>query len=121
MKRILVLAIVLTFAFAAFAADVSGTWQGTFKTREGGAFETVLTVKQAGEKLTGSWQQGNRDPRDIENGKVAGDTVTFTLSYQSDAGARHINYTGKVAGKEMKVTISAEGNPRTQEMTLTKQ
>ena len=118
-KTLAVLAVSL-LSVAAFAADVSGTWTGIFKTREGGAFETTLTLKADGNNLTGTFQQGSGDEIQIENGKVSGDQVTFTLTGGTGDKVRKINCTGKVEGNSMKLTSQLEGTTRSQEMTLTK-
>jgi hypothetical protein len=114
------MAIVAMVSLAAMAADVSGTWTGIFHTREGGAFETNLVLKGSGDALTGTLQQGNSDELQIENGKLSGDQVTFTLTRGSGDKAHKINYTGKVDGNTMKLTVQPEGSTRTQEITLTK-
>lgn len=121
-KKALLLAMVSLFSLAAMAADLSGTWTGTFHTREGGAFETNLTLKQSGNAVSGEWQQGSNDPIAIENGKVNGDTVTWTITRGTGEKQRHINYTGKVNGNNMHVTQTVEGAPagRSQELDLTK-
>ena len=111
---------VFSMALAAFAADVSGTWTGVFKTREGGAFETTLNLKADGDKLTGTFQQGSSDEIQIENGKTSGDQVSFTLTRGTGERTRKVNYNGKVEGNSMKLSVSVEGAQRTQEITLTK-
>jgi hypothetical protein len=119
-KAFALITIFALFSLAAMAADVSGTWTGIFHTREGGAFETNLVLKASGDSLTGTLQQGNSDEIQIENGKVSGDQVTFTLTRGSGDKTRKINYTGKVDGNNMKLTVQPEGATRTQEIDLTK-
>lgn len=112
--------VVSLFSLAALAADVSGTWTGIFKTREGGAFETTLTLKADGNNMTGTFQQGSGDEIQIENGKVSDDQVTFTLTRGAGDKVRKANCTGKIEGTSMKLTMQLEGATRSQEMTLTK-
>ena len=119
-KALAVMAIIATFSLVGLAADVSGTWTGIFHTREGGAFETNLVLKASGDSLTGTFQQGNSDEIQIENGKVSGDQVTFTLTRGSGDKTRKINYSGKVDGNNMKLTVQPEGSTRTQQIDLTK-
>jgi hypothetical protein len=113
-------AIFMMFSLAALAADVSGTWTGIFHSREGGAFETNLVLKASGDAFTGTLQQGNSDEIQIDNGKISGDQVSFTLTRGSGDKAHKINYTGKIDGSTMKLTVQPEGSTRTQEVTLTK-
>lgn len=119
-KRFLIVLLVSVFALAALAADVSGAWTGIFRTREGGAFETNLVLKADGNNLTGTFQQGNSDEMQIENGKINGDQISFTLTRGTGDNAHQISYTGKVAGNTMKLTMQVAGATRTQEITLTR-
>ena len=96
-----------------------GDWTGPFHTREGGAFETNLTLKQSGNTVTGQWQQGSNDTIDIQDGKVNGDTVTWSITLGTGEKQRKMN-TAKVNGNNMHVTIQLEGAQRSQEMDLTK-
>lgn len=119
-KKSLSLIFISLCSLAMLAADVSGTWTGIFHTREGGAFETNLVLKVDGNNLTGTLQQGNSDEMQIENGKINGDQVTFTLTRGTGEKTRKINYTGKVNGNNMHLTVQAEGATRTQEIDLSK-
>ena len=119
-KKSLILMLVSLLSLAAMAADLSGNWTGTFHTREGGAFETNLTLKQSGDTVTGQFQSGNNDPIDIENGKVNGDTVTWIITRGTGDKTRKINYTGKVEGNTMHLTFQAEGATRSNQIDLTK-
>lgn len=121
MKSLGVAAIVILFSLAALAADANGTWSGTFHTREGGAFEVTLTLKASGNNLTGSYGQGSQEDVDIENGKLSGDTVTFTITRHPGERTVKINYTGKIEGDTMKLNAQVEGAPRPlPETTLTR-
>lgn len=119
-KALVLTGLIAMFSLAALAADLSGTWTGIFHTREGGAFETNLVLKASGDALTGTFQQGNNDEIQIENGKVNGDQVTFSITRGSGDKTRKINFTGKVDGTNMKLTVQPEGATRTQEIDLTK-
>lgn len=119
-KALTLMALFTMFSLSALAADVSGTWTGIFHTREGGAFETNLVLKASGDALSGTFQQGNSDDIQIENGKISGDQVTFTVTRGSGDKTRKVNFTGKVDGSTMKLTVQPEGSTRTQEITLTK-
>lgn len=115
------LALVATAALA-YAADVNGAWSGELHTREGGAFQVTLTLKAQGDKVTGTYGQGSAEDVNIENGKLAGDTLTFSITRQGrDNQSLKFNYTGKVEGNTMKLTSQREGAQRPgPEVTLTK-
>lgn len=85
-------------AFAAFGADVTGTWKGALETQQG-TLEIEYQFKAEDGKLTGtaSSQMGSIS---ITNGKVEGDTITFTIS----TGEYDVVHKGVVTGDEMKLT-----------------
>jgi len=98
----------LTFALAAvtmLAADVNGKWTATVQGRNGNSREVTYNLKADGSKLTGttSTPQGERE---IENGKIDGDTVSWSQTMNFGGESRTLNYTGKVAGDEIKVTMT---------------
>jgi hypothetical protein len=83
MKRslsLLVLALVLLAAVAAFAADVTGNWTGTIS-GPNGDFTIDMTFKQDGTKLTGTVKGPQGDPSEISEGKVDGDKISFNTSF----------------------------------------
>lgn len=117
----LALALVSTLVLA-YAVNVDGTWSGELHTREGGAFQVTLTLKAQVDKLTGTYGQGAMEDVNIENGRLSGDTVTFSITRQVRDQQIKISYTGKVEGNTMKLTSQREGSQRPgPEVTLTKQ
>lgn len=102
--KLRVLACLALSAISVFAADVTGKWMATVPSRDGGTREVTYNFKADGEKLTGtmSTPQGERE---IENGKLDGDNVSFTMSM----GQRKMNYAGKVEGDELKMKMTMEG------------
>jgi hypothetical protein len=118
MKWLLVLMAV--FAMTASAADISGTWKASVETPNGN-FETTFTFKVDGSKLTGkvSSQMGESD---IADGKIDGDSVSFSVNRNFNGNDFKITYKGKVngSGNEIKLTIEFESADRTFEMTAKK-
>ena len=120
-KSLTIIAIVMLFSLAAFAVDANGTWTGTFHTREGGAFEVTLNLKASGNTVTGTYGQGAQEDVNIENGKLAGDTVTFTITRHPGERTIKVNYTAKIEGDTMKLNAQVEGAQRPlPETTLTR-
>ena len=117
MKRLLVLVAVL--AFTAFADDISGTWKASIETPNG-QMESTFVLKADGGKLTGSVTMGQMGDSAISEGKVDGDSVTFAVVREGPNGEFRLNYKGKVAGDEIKFTISMPARDRTFEMTAKK-
>src|SRR5919202_4357027 len=85
-KLVFVTAILLVVALGAFAADVTGKWTYEMAGRNGGpARQGTITLKQDGNKLTGTVPGMGRGgdnpppPSEIMNGKVDGDKVYFEV------------------------------------------
>lgn len=101
MKKLLSLFAALAILFSsasAFAADVTGAWTGDV----GGQFQITFNFKQDGAKLTGN-VQGPQDPITISDGKIDGDKISFTVSFNGTT----IHHTGTVTGDTIK--LSTEG------------
>jgi hypothetical protein len=124
-KLLFVTTILLVVAIAAFAADVSGKWTYEQPGRGGGPGRPVtITLKQDGDKLTGSvpgfGRGGAEAPAmEIQNGKVDGDKISFETKMEFNGNTRVSKYEGTVAGDEIKFKITREGQngPMTNEVT----
>ena len=101
------------FAFAALAADVTGTWKGSIETPNGSR-EVTMNLKADGSKLTGT-VSGRQGDVDIQDGKIDGDNISFSFV----RGDFKMEYKGKVAASEIKFDISI--GDRTIQMTAKKQ
>lgn len=82
---------------AAWATNVSGTWNMSVTTPAGSGNPTFV-LKQDGEKVSGTYQ-GAFGSADV-TGTLKGDVLT--LRYNSGNGP--ITYTGKVSGKKVEGT-----------------
>ena len=109
MKKILQFG--LLFAAAAlsvFAADPTGKWAASMPGRNGETMSTTFNLKADGDKLTGS-VVGARGETDISDGKVNGDTVTFSVVREFNANSIKMNYTGVMEGDTIHFTMTREG------------
>jgi len=89
----------------AMAADITGTWSGGMRGPDGNAdFQLTFTFKQDGTKFTGSvlGPQGEAIP--ITDGKIDGDKLTFTVSFNGMT----INHEGTINGDEIKMTTKSD-------------
>ncbi len=105
--RFLTIAAALLFsAVAAFAADISGAWTMNIDSPQG-ALEAVLTIKQDGDKITGtiSSQMGEAPV----TGTLKEDTVTFTMSMDAGGGPVTLVYTAKIADNKMDGSLDFGG------------
>jgi hypothetical protein len=96
------------FAFSALAADISGNWKATAE-GPNGALERTFTFKQEGAKVTGETVSSFTGKSTINDGKVEGDTVTFTIDAKIGDQDVKLNYKGKIAGSEIKFTSQMAG------------
>ena len=109
------------FAFTALAADISGNWKATAE-GPNGAMERTFVLKQEGAKVTGETVSTFTGKSTITDGKVDGDTVTFTIMAKLGDQEVKLNYKGKIAGNEIKFTSQmADGGNAPIEWTAKKQ
>ena len=86
--------------------DVSGIWAFTVQSAAGTGTPTV-TLKQAGEKLTGHYSSQLLGEAEL-TGTVKGQTITFTVVGEIQGMKLELRYNGTVESKDsMKGTLSA--------------
>lgn len=104
------------------AADLTGQWKAEFDTQVGKQTYTY-DLKAEGEKITGKATGDingqNRRTVDLQEGSLAGDTVTFVESFQFQGNDIRIRYTGKVAGNEIRFTRQV-GDIATEQLVATR-
>ena len=106
----------LLFAGMAQAADVSGKWVAQVPGRDGQTRETTFNLKSEGEKLTGT-VSGRQGDTAISEGKVKGDEISFDVTMTIQGKPMKADYTGKVAGDEIKFKRHREGSEQSTEFT----
>ncbi len=90
----------------ALAADISGAWSGQMAGPGGGdGFALSFTFKQEGMTLTGTVAGPQGDPIAISDGKVDGDKVSFSISFNGMT----FKHEGTISGEEIKMTMKSEG------------
>ena len=97
------LLMLMALALTASAADVAGTWTGNMETPNG-TFEMTFSFKVDGHQLTGTVTLPMGESP-ISHGKVEGDDISFSVVRNGEGNELKINYKGKVAEKEMKLTV----------------
>ena len=78
LKCLLVGVAMLALAGWASAADITGTWKGTAET-PAGKVQRTFNFKVDGSKLTGEATSDVLGNSTIQEGKINGDTITFTI------------------------------------------
>ena len=108
MKTLAIVLAVLTLSVVnpLRAADITGKWKAEFETQIG-QLKYIYELKQDGDKLTGKAfrdREGEKMETAIIEGKVSGDTVSFVEPLKIQDQDIRIEYTGKIAGDEIKFT-----------------
>ena len=126
-KLLFVSTLLLVMTVGAFAADLTGKWTYSMQGRDGTPREVTITLKQDGDKLTGSvpgmGRGGQQAPAmEVMNGKVDGDKFSFETKMEFNGQARVTKYEGTATGGElkMKVTRETQNGPQTNEVTAKK-
>lgn len=96
------------------ATDATGTWTTDMSTPDGNSFTLTFVLKQDGTKLTGTVQGPQGDPLAIDNGKVDGDKLSFTVSFNGTT----ITHDGTITGDVIKMTTKSD-NDQMPSMDLT--
>jgi hypothetical protein len=99
------------FAVAALAAGVDGQWKATRPGQNGQSQEFTFNFKCDGNKVTGTISSP-RGEIEISDGKMKGDTITFTTTMKRQDNEIKMNYKGKVSGDEISFKMSIEGMDR---------
>jgi len=98
--------LLLLLATAAWA-DVTGTWKGDVSTPDGNSFSLTYTFKQDGAKLTGTVLGPQGDPLPIDNGKVDGDKISFSVKVDMNGGTV-FSSEGTINGDEITLKTKAD-------------
>jgi hypothetical protein len=99
-------------SLAARAADFNGKWNAQVQGRMG--IQTlVFDFHVDGATLTGKITTPRGDT-DISDGKVDGDTISFTQKLSFNGNDITINYTGKADGDTIKFTRTVADRPATE-------
>ena len=118
MKTAIRIACALALLLAvAMAADISGKWAGDMPGRGGDTTPTTFTFKVDGEKLTGS-MTGPQGDIPLQEGKVAGNQISFSTTLDFGGNSIKILYKGTVSGDQIKMTREREGSGQPREFTI---
>ena len=110
-------ALVALTAFVALGADIDGKWMSEAQGKGG---PQTLTLKAAGDKLTGQLEGGRGGPVEISEGMVHGSDVMFKVTRDlGEKGKVTTDYKGTVSGSELKMTVTGGRGP--QEVMFKKQ
>ena len=113
------------FAIPSFAGDITGKWVAERempKMQGGGSgggpgggmgamgpMKFTFNLKAEGSKLTGTVQGPFGEPNEIQDGKIEGDKVTFTVKANFMGNEMTTRYEGTVSGDEISFKTTREG------------
>ncbi len=97
---------------ATAAVGIAGNWKWSFE-RDGNSLNSVMKVKQEGEKLTGTVTTNDREGT-IEEGKIKDGEVSFQVQRERDGNKFVVKYKGKLNGDNIvgKASVTIEGEER---------
>jgi hypothetical protein len=96
---------------AAGAATGTWKWQRTFNNN---TMDFVLKLKQDGEKLAGTMAVAENPETAIDDGKVAGADISFSITQEFNGNKMTRKYTGKLDGDTIKGKTEFERDGQTQ-------
>lgn len=88
------------------ATNVTGTWVGDLNTQDGSTFPLKFNLKQDGSKFTGTVQSPEGEPMAIDDGKIEGDKITFTVTFNGMV----IHHEGTIDGDQIKVSSKTDND-----------
>ena len=94
----------------ALAADVSGTWTASFDTQVGKQ-EYTYTLKVDGAVVTGTAKSNLIGDSTLSDGKVEGNKISFVEKGSYQGMPLQFNYTGEIAGDEIRFKRELMGFP----------
>jgi hypothetical protein len=102
---VLALALLLSAGFV-FAADVDGKWEGTIP---GMDIPVSYTFKADGATLTGTSSGPENSVIPIKDGKINGNNISFSVSFDFGGQAMKIDYQGVVSPNQIKLSFDMMG------------
>lgn len=109
MKKLILTVALFALAIRAIAADATGKWSASVQGPQGD-FTLTFNLKAEGEALTGTTGNDFTGDVAIANGKVAGDTITFDVTFDFGGNAATFHYKGEVGADAIEFTRTATGD-----------
>ncbi len=113
-------AVALCVSPLAGAADLSGTWKGSFDLN-GNSVPAVINLKVAGTDVTGTVVVPTGPPSEIRDGKVDGENVTFWMNSDYEGTTYKVVFKGKVAGDHIDFSFGTDDGSWGTTMTVKKE
>jgi hypothetical protein len=95
-------------SLTALAADITGKWTAQVPGRGGQTREATFNFKVDGNTLTGT-VSGRQGDMPISDGKIDGDSISFTQTMEFNGNSVKLMYKGTVSGDSIKFTRERDG------------
>lgn len=115
--RLIAIAAVLCALPRLHAADLTGTWKGSFEFN-GNTMPLVLSLKAQGDTVTGVVEGLPTSPAEIHDGKVTAGEVDFWLNTDYQGQTYKLVYKGKVAADHIDFDFGTEDGSWGASMTV---
>jgi hypothetical protein len=115
MKYAVLAIVVLVAVTCAFGADVDGKWAGTIP---GMDIPVSYTFKAEGATLTGTSSGPDNTTVPIKDGKINGNNISFTVTFDMGGQEMKLEYKGVVSSDSIKLVFDMMG--QTTEIPLKK-
>ena len=106
MKYFAFVVALLLIAGIALAADLDGKWTGTIP---GMDIPVSYTFKAEGATLTGTSSGPNDTTIPIKNGKIDGNNISFSVTFDFGGQETKIDYKGVVSADQIKLSFDMMG------------
>ncbi|MGD0099564.1 MAG: hypothetical protein ABSC60_04370 [Acidobacteriota bacterium] len=105
-------ALFLIFAGLSFGADIDGKWTGSIAGPDGGqGFPVSYTFKADGNTLTGTSLGPDNGQIPIKNGKIDGNNISFSISFDMGGQEMKMDFKGVLSGDQIKMSFDMMGTP----------
>lgn len=95
----------------AFAAPIDGKWTGEMPGMDGAPMKLNYTFKADGAALTGSTTGPEGKEIAIKDGKIDGDKLSFSVTFDFGGQEMKMEYKGVLAGDDLTLTLDMMGQP----------
>ena len=117
----ILIALLGLLAVAAWAADITGTWTGAISGGNGD-FSLTYTIKQDGDKFTGTVVTPQGEPLPLIDCKLDGEKISFAVKVDMGGNTATFSSKGTIKGDEITLTMTNDaGMDFGGEMKLKKQ
>jgi hypothetical protein len=105
--RLLGLAALLVLAPCAYAADVTGTWKGSFDF-QGTDVPIAIHLSAAGAAVAGTVERAGAPAAEIHDGKVTDDSLVFWINTEYEGATYKLVFKGKIATGQIDFIFGTE-------------